>query len=83
MRLADLGNNGTFGWCSRGGAENEGERADVVNEWRDVCEVTAGNGEETVNEEEVIEDSSISSSSSEPEEPAMAGTGGMLGGVLL
>jgi len=34
MGLADLGKRGTFGRCSRGGAEKVGARADVVNEWR-------------------------------------------------
>ena len=32
--LADLGNRGTFGRCSRGGAENVGASAHAVNEWR-------------------------------------------------
>jgi len=80
MKLVDLGNNGTFGRCSRGGAEIVGESAYVVKEWRDVCGVT-GSGEETESEEEVIDVSS--STSSEPEDPAMAGIGGMLGGRLL
>jgi hypothetical protein len=36
MKLVDLGNRGTFGRYSRGGAENVGESAYVVNEWRNV-----------------------------------------------
>jgi len=87
----DLGNKGTFGRYSRGGAENVGESAYVVNEWRDLWGET-GNGDETECEEEVVEDSSSTSSDSEdltmggmfeerfwwgshPNEPPAAGSG--------
>lgn len=75
-RFADLGNKGIFGRCSRGGAENVGASACVVNEWRDVWGET-GNGGEAEGEEEVIDN--LSSTSSNSEDLAMAGIWGMSG----
>ena len=53
-----------------------GASAYVVNEWRDVGEET-GSGEETECEEELVEESS--STSSDSEDLAMGGVGGMFG----
>ena len=75
MKLVDLGNRGTFGTCSRGGAENVGASAYVVNEWRDERGET-DNGGETEGEEEVMDDPS--SKSSESEDLAMVGIGARL-----
>jgi hypothetical protein len=76
MRLADLGNNGTFGRYSRGGAENAGASALVVKEWRDLRGET-GKGGETEGEEEVVEDPS--SNSSESRDLVTVGIAGRLG----
>jgi hypothetical protein len=79
IELADLGNNGMFGRYSRGGAENVGESAYAVEEWREL-RGESGKGDETEGEEDVVDDPS--SKSSESEDLETAGIGGMLGEEL-
>lgn len=74
--MADLGNNGTFGRYSRGGAENADESADVVKEWRDLRGET-GKGDKMEGGEDVVDEPSSKSSKSEGF--AIVGIGGRLG----
>ena len=59
--MADLGNNGTFGRYSRGGAENVGESAYAVEEWRGLRGETGKEDETECGEDAVDEASSESS----------------------
>lgn len=76
IEFADLGNNGVSGRYSRGGTENVGESAEIVEEWRDLWG-ESGKGDETEGEEEVVDDPS--SKSSDSEDLATVGIGGKLG----
>lgn len=60
MKLADLGNKGAFGRCSRGGVESVGESACAVKEWRGLWG-EAGKEDETEDGEDVVDDPSSKS----------------------